>query len=46
MIERHVPKRLWDYGLTYMAEILSITARASTGHPGIEEITGNTINIS
>jgi hypothetical protein len=45
MIERHVPKRLWDYGLTYMAEILSITARASKGCPGMEEITGNTIDI-
>jgi hypothetical protein len=29
-----------------MAEILSITARASTGRPGMEEITGNTIDIS
>jgi predicted GIY-YIG superfamily endonuclease len=29
MIERKVPKRLWDYGLVYMAEILSITARGS-----------------
>jgi hypothetical protein len=46
MIERQVPKRLWDYGLTYMAEILSITARASTGRPGMEEISGNTIDIS
>jgi hypothetical protein len=29
-----------------MAEILLITARASTGRPGMEKFTGNTINIS
>ena len=27
MIEKKVPQRLWDYGLVYMAESLSITAR-------------------
>jgi hypothetical protein len=31
MTERQVPKRLWDYGLTYISEILSIIARPSTG---------------
>jgi hypothetical protein len=40
------PKRLWDYGLVYMAEILSITARGSNQRPGLEEITGQTIDIS
>jgi hypothetical protein len=39
-------KRLWDYGLTYISEILSIIARPSTGRPGMEEIKGQTINNS
>jgi hypothetical protein len=46
MTERQVPKRLWDYGLTYISEILSIIARPSTGRPGMEEIKGQTINNS
>jgi hypothetical protein len=46
MVERKVPSRLWDYGIVYVAEILSITARSTTGHPGLEEIKGDTINIS
>jgi hypothetical protein len=31
MTDRHVPSRLWDYGLTYIAEILSIIARGKSG---------------
>jgi hypothetical protein len=46
MVERKVPSRLWDYGIVYVAEILSITARSTTGRPGLEEIKGDTINIS
>ena len=46
MVEKNVPKRLWDYGLVYMAEILSITARGSNQRPGLEEISGQTIDIS
>ena len=46
MIERKVPKRLWDYRLVYMAEILLITARGLNQRPGLEEITGQTIDIS
>jgi hypothetical protein len=46
MTERQVPKRLWDYGLVYISEILSIIARQSTGRPGMEEIKGQTIDIS
>jgi hypothetical protein len=46
MTERQVPKCLWDYGLVYISEILSIIARQSTGQPGMEEIKGQTIDIS
>jgi hypothetical protein len=46
MTERQVPKQLWDYGLVYISEILSIIARPSTGRPGMEEIKGQTIDIS
>jgi hypothetical protein len=46
MVERQVPSRLWDYGIIYVAEILSITARLTTGCPGIEEVNGDTIDIS
>jgi hypothetical protein len=46
MVERKVPSRLWDYEIVYVAEILSITARLTTGHPGIEEVKGDTIDIS
>jgi hypothetical protein len=33
-------------GLVYISEILSIIARQSTGRPGMEEIKGQTIDIS
>jgi hypothetical protein len=46
MTERHVPSRLWDYGLVYIAEILSITARGKNGRPGIEAVMGHTVDIS
>jgi hypothetical protein len=44
--EQQVPKQLWDYGLVYISEILSIIARQSTGRPGMEEIKGQMIDIS
>jgi hypothetical protein len=47
MIEQNVPKRLWDYGLVYIAEILAITARrGSNQRPGLEESMGQTVDIS
>jgi hypothetical protein len=46
MVEQKVPSRLWDYGIVYVAEILSITARSTTCRPGLEEIKGDTIDIS
>jgi hypothetical protein len=46
MVEKHVPSRLWDFGIVYVSEILSITARSATGRPGMEEVKGETIDIS
>jgi hypothetical protein len=46
MVERQVPPRLWDYGIVYVSEILSITARSKDGRPGMEEVKGETIDIS
>ena len=46
MIEKHVPRRLWDYGLVYEAEILSRISRGPGRRPGLEQITGKTIDIS
>jgi hypothetical protein len=46
MTERHVPSRLLDYGLVYIAEILSIIARGKNGRPGIEAVMGHTADIS
>jgi hypothetical protein len=41
-----VPSRLWDYGLVYIAEIQSLLARGVDQRPGIERVTGNTVDIS
>ena len=46
MRSAQVPARLWDYGLVYIAEIQSILARGSDRRPGIEKLTGETIDIS
>ncbi|KAL7569667.1 hypothetical protein ACA910_008321 [Epithemia clementina (nom. ined.)] len=46
MARRKIPRRLWDFGLVYEAEILSRTARGPDGRTGIEEITGNMTDIS
>jgi hypothetical protein len=46
MAECQVPSRLWDYGLVYIAEILSIIARGRSGRPGIEAVMGHTVDIS
>jgi hypothetical protein len=32
----NVPRRLWDYGLVYIAEIASIIARGPNGRPGMD----------
>jgi len=46
MNKKRVPKRLWDYGLVYEAEILSRVSRGKDGRTGYEEITGQTADIS
>jgi hypothetical protein len=46
MRSNQVPVRLWDYGLVYIAEIQSILARGVDKRPGLEKLTGETIDIS
>ena len=46
MLAKAVPKRLWDYGLVHQAGVLSRTSRGKTGRTGIEEVTGQTPDIS
>ena len=46
MTTRNVPKCLWDYGLIHEAEVLSILVHGKDGIPGLEKITGQTIDIS
>ena len=45
MRSSQVPPRLWDYGLVYIAEIQSLLARGVDQRPGIERVTGNTVDI-
>ena len=46
MASNNIPKWLWDYSLVYKSRILSIIAWRSDGMPGLEDITGNTIDIT
>jgi hypothetical protein len=46
MVVRSIPTRLWDYGLEYIAEIMSRTARGKEGRTGVERLTGNSVDIS
>jgi hypothetical protein len=46
MIEKGVHKQMWDFGLTYTAEIMQRMARGPDGRTGYEQITGNTPDIS
>ena len=46
MVERRIPRRLWDYGLVYESKVLSRISRGHSERPGLEELTGNTIDIS
>jgi hypothetical protein len=46
MVLRDIPKRLWDWGLVYEAELLSRTSRGDGDRTGIEVLTGNTPDIS
>ncbi|KAI2489369.1 hypothetical protein MHU86_25224 [Fragilaria crotonensis] len=46
MRSNQVPSRLWDYGLVYISEIQSILARGPDQRPGVERLTGDTVDIS
>ena len=49
MTKKKVPKRLWDYGIVWVCEIMSITSNSSfalDGRTPLEEITGETPDIS
>ncbi|KAI2502057.1 Reverse transcriptase (RNA-dependent DNA polymerase) [Fragilaria crotonensis] len=46
MRSNQVPSRLWDYGLVYISEIQSILARGPDQRPGVERLTGDTIDIA
>ena len=40
MAKKSVPRRLWDFGLVYEAELLSRLSRARDGRTGYEEVFG------
>ena len=46
MISKTLPRRLWDYGLVFELEIMSRMARGPEGRTGMEEITGDSPDIS
>jgi hypothetical protein len=46
MQKKKVPSQLWDYGLVYEGELLSMISCGKDGRSGHEEVTGNTPNIS
>ena len=46
MSMNNIPKRLWDFGLVYEAQILSMIARGKDGIPGLEKLMGDTCDIT
>ena len=46
MSTNNCPKRIWDYALVYESEILSFIARGKDEIPGLEKITGETVDIT
>jgi hypothetical protein len=49
MVKRKVPKRLWDYGIVWACEIMSLTLNSSfflDGRTPMKQMTGETHNIS
>ncbi|KAI2489216.1 Reverse transcriptase (RNA-dependent DNA polymerase) [Fragilaria crotonensis] len=46
MLKKRIPKRLWDYGLTYEAGIMNRIPRGSQLRTGLEAVTGQTPDIS
>jgi hypothetical protein len=46
IMKRRVPKRVWDFAITWESEILSRMCRHNNDYTGFERITGDTIDIS
>ena len=49
MVKHNVLKRLWDYGIVWVCEIMSLTSNSSfslDGQTPLEQITGETPDIS
>ena len=46
IIRRRAPKRIWDFGIVWEAQILSRMARHNNDFTGMERITGNTVDIN
>ena len=49
MVRKRVPRQLWDYGITWVAEIMSVTHSAAgeiNGCVPLTKVTGETTNIS
>jgi hypothetical protein len=49
MVKQKAPKRLWDYGIVWVCEVMSLTANSSfslDGRTPMEEVTGETPDIS
>ena len=46
MKKKVIPKRLWDFGIVYEAELLSKMSRGKRKQTGYEEVTGQTPDIS
>ena len=49
MVKRRVPRRLWDYGIVWVCEIMSLTANSNFSLEGwtpLEQMTGETTDIS
>ncbi len=49
MTKKRVPKRLWDYGIVWICELMSLTANSNfalEGRTPLEQITGETPDIS
>ena len=49
MLKKKVPKRLWDYGIKWVCEVMQCTASTSgdlSGRTTLEQLTGKTPEIS
>lgn len=46
MVKRNIPRKLWDFVAENEAAIISLTARGDDGRPGLESLTGDSVDIS